>query len=64
MAKLNELIKQPWDKMRGEMGLLFVKEPAVIHSLIKTLQLKKEVYFKFLSEKFQSLEGSSSVELE
>jgi hypothetical protein len=64
MSKLKQLIKEPWYKMRGEMGLLFVKEPALIHSLIKTLQLKKEVYFKFLSEKFQSLEGSSSVELE
>jgi hypothetical protein len=64
MSKLKQLIKEPWSKMRGEMGLLFVKEPVVIHSLIKTLQLKKEVYFKFLSEKFQSLEGSSPVELE
>jgi hypothetical protein len=64
MVKFKELIQKPWDKMRGEMGLLFVKEPAVIHSLIKTLRLKKEVYFKFLSEKFQSLEGSSPVEIE
>lgn len=64
MGKLLELLKQPWEKMRGEIGLLFVKEPAVIHSLIQTMKLKKEVYFKFLSEKYQSLEGSSPVEVE
>jgi len=64
MAKLQELLKRPWDKMRGELGLLFVKEPAIIYSLIQTMKFKKEVYFKFLSEKYQSLEGSSPVEVE
>jgi hypothetical protein len=63
IAKLNGFLKEPWAKMRGELGKLLLKEPAIIHAVVKTMNYKKEVYFKFLSEKYQSLEGSSPIEL-
>jgi hypothetical protein len=53
----------PLELMKRDIGLLFMKEPALVHAMIKTLNLKKEIYFKFLSESFQSLQGSSPVEL-
>lgn len=63
LNKLADLKNKPWKEMRGELGLLLIKEPAIIYAVVKTLKYKKEVYFKFLSEKFQSLEGSSAIEI-
>ncbi len=57
-----EMVSRPWKEMRGEMGLLMIKEPALIHAVVKAMKYKKEVYFKFLSEKYQSMEGSSPIE--
>ena len=63
MNKLKLLLAKPWDDMKGDFGLLLLKEPALIHSIVKSMKLKKDVYFKFLTEKYQSLEGSTSIEL-
>jgi hypothetical protein len=63
ISKLIKLRLKPWKEMRGDLGLLLIKEPAIIHAVVKTKKYKKEVYFKFLSEKYQSLEGSSIIEL-
>lgn len=63
VTKLKNFLKQPWKEMRGELGKLLLKEPAIIHAVVKTKKYEKEVYFKFLSEKYQSLEGSSPIEL-
>lgn len=63
ITKLKNFLGQPWKVMRGELGKLLLKEPAVIYAVVKTMQYKKEVYFKFLSEKYQSLEGSSPIEI-
>jgi hypothetical protein len=57
------MLKKPWNEMRGELGSLLIKEPALIHALFKAMGQKKEVYFKFLSGRFQSLEGSSTIEI-
>jgi hypothetical protein len=43
------------------LSLVERKAPALIYSLVKVMKYKKEVYFKFLSESFQSLEGSSPI---
>lgn len=58
---LSGLIKKPWKEMRGEFGLLMIKEPALVYSILKVMKLKKEAYFKFLSQKYQSLEGSAPI---
>lgn len=63
MRKLKALLKKSWEEMRSDFGKLMIKEPALLSSIVKTMQLKKTVYFKFLSEKYQSLEGSSAIEL-
>lgn len=58
-TKLSTLMKQPWLEMRKGLGQLFMHEPALIYAFNKSLDLKKKVYFKFLSGKFQSIEGTS-----
>lgn len=63
MNKFKELLVKEWHEMRSDMGLLLIKNPALIHAVVKTLKYKKEVYFKFLSERYQSLEGSSAIEI-
>jgi hypothetical protein len=63
MQKFKDLLVMEWKQMRSEMGLLLIKNPALIHAVVKTLKYKKEVYFKFLSERYQSLEGSSAIEI-
>lgn len=63
---LNEfktLISLEWNSSRAKLANLLSKEPVLVHSIVKTIKAKKEVYFKFLSEKFQSLEGSAAIEL-
>jgi hypothetical protein len=56
-------VVQPWLEVRHDLGKLLSKEPALIFALVKSLKLEKKVYFKFLSEKFQSIEGTAVVEL-
>lgn len=62
IQKLKNLVVKPWKDMRGDLGLLMIKEPALIHAVVKAMKYKKEVYFKFLSERYQSMEGSSPIE--
>lgn len=57
----SSLKKKSWDDMRADLGLFFMKEPALIQAVVKAMNYKKEVYFKFLSEKYQSLEGTSPI---
>jgi hypothetical protein len=61
ISSLKKLSALRFEDSRKDLGNLLMKEPALIHALIKTLNLKKEVYFKFLSGSFQSLEGVGTV---
>jgi hypothetical protein len=54
-------LDKPWPQRRRELGKLFLKEPALLSAVVKTLGLQKQVYFKFLSENYQSLEGTASI---
>lgn len=63
MTKFKELLMKEWKDMRSEMGMLLIKNPALVYAVVKTLKYKKEVYFKFLSESYQSLEGSAAIEI-
>lgn len=59
ISQFSDIMKRSWSKMRGDLGILFLNEPALISAVAATAGLKKDVYIKFLSEKFQSLEGTS-----
>ena len=63
LQEFTALMKSSWIEMNGKLASLLVKEPVLIHGMMKILKNKKEVYFKFLSEKYQSLEGSSTIEI-
>lgn len=39
-------------------------EPVLIYAAVKTMEVRKEVYFKFLSDRFQSIEGTSIISLD
>lgn len=60
---LRGFLDQKWEDVRDKLGFLMLDEPALIHSYIKTIKSKKSVYFKFLNEKYQSLEGSAAIEI-
>ncbi len=52
-----------WEDIRDGLGFLMIDEPALIHAYIKTIKSKKSVYFKFLNEKYQSMEGEAPIEI-
>lgn len=57
MKKYLSAMGEEWEKRKKILGILFVKEPALLHALMKETRLSKEAYFKFLSDRYQSLEG-------
>lgn len=63
MKSLRIAAKTSWLESRKTIGSLLIKEPALIYSFIKTMNLKKKVYFRFLSGNFQSQEGLAAVPL-
>lgn len=62
MKKMDFIRKNNWDKMRSEVAKLFLKEPAIIHSIVGLLNLEKDGYFRLFSDKYQSFEGTSPIE--
>lgn len=61
MSGVQEALLLPWQELRVKLGKLMIKEPALVYAIVKKLNLRKEVYFKFLSERYQSLEGSEVI---
>ena len=65
--KISKLMKswlgQKWEDVRDNLGFLLMEEPALINSYVKTIKSKKNIYFKFLNKKFQSLEGLAPIEV-
>jgi len=61
--KLHEFLGKDWKEVRDELGFLLIEQPALIHAYVKTMNMRKEVYFKFLSERYQSMEGTAAVEI-
>lgn len=57
MNRYSLAMKSVWDIRKKQLGILLVKEPALLHALLKETGLVKEAYFKFLSDRYQSLEG-------
>ena len=60
---LRTYIGKKWEGIRDGLGFLMIDEPALIHAYIKTIKSKKSVYFKFLNEKYQSMEGEAPIEI-
>ena len=60
---LRGFLGQKWEDVRDKLGFLMLEEPALIHSYVKSIKAKKSVYFKFLNEKYQSLEGAAAIEI-
>ena len=58
---LRSYMSRKWDEVKDKLGFLMIDEPALINSYIKTIGSKKKLYFKFLNEKFQSMEGSAEI---
>ncbi|MGE3608239.1 MAG: hypothetical protein AB7I27_01530 [Bacteriovoracaceae bacterium] len=63
IKKLKEIVVRPWSESKDELGKLLLEEPAMIYAIIKSLELKKQLYFKFLSDRYQSLEGKVPMEI-
>lgn len=63
IKKFSKLIAGSWADNKDKVGLLLMEEPALISTILSHLKLEKELYFKFLSEKFQSVEGKASIPL-
>jgi len=59
--KLKEWMSGSWKDVRASLAFLMMDEPALIHAYVKTLNIKKRIYFKFLNQKYQSLEGTAAI---
>lgn len=62
MNQVKVSLDKPWEERRFVLSKMMMKEPALIYAMVQHLGLKKEVYFKFLSEKFQSIEGTEKLQ--
>ncbi len=56
-----KLMKLDLEELRKGLGKLLMKNPSLIHSVFKTLRLRKEAYYLFLSDRFRSQEGKAEV---
>lgn len=59
---LKGFMDKQWEEVRDKLGFLMIDQPALIYSYIKTIKSKKKVYFKFMNQKFQSMEGAAPIE--
>lgn len=57
MKRFAKSMKDTWEVKKKYLGVLLVRQPALLHTLLKEAGLSKEAYFKFLSDRYQSLEG-------
>lgn len=57
MKRFAAAMAQEWDARKKALGILMVKEPALLYALLKGSRTTKDAYFKFLSDRYQSLEG-------
>jgi hypothetical protein len=60
-SQIKKVMSMPWEDKKHAIGALITKEPVIVFGIVKTLNLKKEVFFKFLSERFQSIQGVTEV---
>ncbi|MES2526924.1 MAG: hypothetical protein V4598_07540 [Bdellovibrionota bacterium] len=64
MKKFSESMSKEWELRKKHLGILLVKEPALLYALLKESHTSKDAYFKFLSDRYQSLEGLTTLSFE
>ncbi len=64
MKKFADSMKKEWDLRKKHLGILLVKEPALLYALLKESHTSKDAYFKFMSDRYQSLEGLTTLDFE
>ena len=60
--QLTDLMGKKWKEYRDKLGFLLIKEPALVHAYLKVLNSRNKLYFKFLNQKYQSLEGAAPIQ--
>lgn len=60
---LRGFLPRKWEDLRDKLGFIMIDEPALVHSYIKSINAKKIMFFKFLNQKYQSLEGTAVIEI-
>lgn len=61
VTQLESFRNQPWVDVRDKLGFMMLENPALIYAYIKSIKSKKSIYFKFLNQKYQSMEGSALI---
>lgn len=56
-----KVMKLELQDLRKGLGKLLMKNPSLLHSVLKTLRMPKEAYYLFLSDRFRSQEGKAEV---
>lgn len=59
--KLKSFMDLTWEQVRDKLGFLMIEEPALIYAYVKSIRSNKKLYFKFMNEKFQSMEGAAEL---
>ena len=59
--RLVDLLGKKWKEYRDQLGFLLINEPALVHAYLKVLNSRNKLYFKFLNQKYQSLEGAAPI---
>lgn len=62
MNKVSKVMSMTWEEMKADLGEVLVKEPALIHSILKLLNVQKKAYLKFMNSEYQSIEGNIPLE--
>ncbi len=56
------IMSQTWQQQSINFGKFLMLNPPLVRALIKLSGFKKELYFKFLNDTYQSVEGLASIE--
>ncbi len=62
MRELKRVLALSWRDMKADFGRLLVREPALIVTVMKMMNIQKRAYLKFLNNNFQSLQGNIPLE--
>jgi hypothetical protein len=63
MKRYTKAMSKAWELRKKSLGIIMVKEPALLYTLLKGSRTVKEAYFKFFSDRYQSLEGLTELDL-
>ncbi len=61
--QLRGYLNLEWDQVKDKIGFVMLDEPSLIYAFVKSMKSPKSVYFKFLNQKYQSMEGVAPIEI-